>query len=105
MGTLISFGEPFSSLSVPLNLSHQEFEIVNNLTPEFLEEYSDLLVKWIFWRVHIESLPKAMACVFGLAKRLLLSAFELYECEVVILLGALSGCLIHHKNKFINLVC
>lgn len=46
-----------------------------------------------------------MQCVLGLGKKLLSTGFELHESEVVILLGALSGCLTHHKTKFMNFVC
>lgn len=46
-----------------------------------------------------------MICLCNLTKRLLQSGFELHESEIVIILGALSGCLIYHKKNYIDFVC
>lgn len=51
---MMSLGEPFQYLASPTLLSEHELAIVANLRNEIIEDYSDLLTKWAFWRIHIE---------------------------------------------------
>jgi hypothetical protein len=99
---MIAMGEPFQTLATPTFLKESEVALVSNLKPDLIEDYSDLLCKWIYWRMHIEFQPANLECIFGLFLKLITSGFELHEDELNTLLAALVGCLSIHKSLYLK---
>lgn len=50
---MMNMGEPFQSLASPTLMQDHELNLIANLSPELIEDYSDIWTKWIFWRIHI----------------------------------------------------
>lgn len=50
---MISLGEPFQTLATPTHLTDQELSLLTSLPNELIEDFSDILTKWVFWRVNI----------------------------------------------------
>lgn len=78
---------PFCEMGTLLPVSPQ---LVQKLSESpILPEYSDIVVKWLFWRFQIER-HEVVLDLIGLAKRLVMST-ELEEMELIILLAGLLG--------------
>jgi hypothetical protein len=54
INNLTSMKEPLPTLATPLALTDSILDIIMELDNSFLSEFSDLLLKWVYWRTVID---------------------------------------------------
>lgn len=81
--------KPYSELSTPLPVDRALLRDI--FTTESFDNYSDLLIRWLFWRFHIER-PESVLILIDAAKEIMRYP-RLHEIELFVLMSGTLGAL------------
>jgi hypothetical protein len=103
---LISLKEPFTTITIPSPLSVNDEILVTVMEFEnsFLAEYSDILLKWAYWRTKLDE-SETIPLILKFAYNIIMAVREeLAETEFTVLLASMISVMIRFKGTHFQLI-
>jgi hypothetical protein len=103
---LISLKEPFTAITIPspLSVNGETLKTVMEFESSFLAKYSDILLKWAYWRTYLDE-SEAISLILKFVYKIIMAVREtLAETEFTMLLASMISVMIRFKGMHFQLI-